>query len=93
LADAQCQGASFSEAQCQGASFKDTQCQGASFESTQCQGAYALKKFYSQELSSRIGKETEFETLQLKGEIAATNTTLSLESFWFSLFCLNALNA
>ncbi|VVM25975.1 hypothetical protein BSPWISOXPB_7443 [uncultured Gammaproteobacteria bacterium] len=35
-----------------------------------CQGAYALKKFYSQELSSRIGKETEFETLQLEGEIA-----------------------
>jgi hypothetical protein len=43
-----------------------------------CQGAYALeefslqefKEFSLQELSSRIGKNTEFETLQLKGEIA-----------------------
>jgi hypothetical protein len=30
----------------------------------------ALKKFYSQELSSRIGEETKFEVLQLEGEIA-----------------------
>jgi hypothetical protein len=29
-----------------------------------------FKEFSLQELSSRIGKETEFETLQLKGEIA-----------------------
>jgi hypothetical protein len=28
-----------------------------------------LKKFYSQELSSRIGEETKFEVLQLEGEI------------------------
>jgi hypothetical protein len=29
-----------------------------------------LKKFYSQELSSRIGEETKFEVLRLEGEIA-----------------------
>jgi hypothetical protein len=40
------------------------------FKSTQCQGAYALKKSYSQELSSRIGEETKFEVLRLEGEIA-----------------------
>jgi uncharacterized protein YjbI with pentapeptide repeats len=69
--NAQCQGASFELAQCQGASFSSSQCQGANFESTQCQGAYALRGFYSQqELSYKIGKETEFETLQLEGEIA-----------------------
>ena len=28
-----------------------------------------MKKFYSQELSSRIGEETKFEVLRLEGEI------------------------
>jgi uncharacterized protein YjbI with pentapeptide repeats len=59
----------FGHAQCQGVNFSGAQCQEADFESTQCQGAYALKKFYSQELSSRIGKETKFEVLRLEGEI------------------------
>jgi hypothetical protein len=36
---------------------------------TQCQGAYAFEKFISQELSSRVGKNTEFIFLQLEGEI------------------------
>jgi hypothetical protein len=35
----------------------------------QCQGAYALKEFSEQTLSSRIGKKTKFEVLQLEGEI------------------------
>jgi uncharacterized protein YjbI with pentapeptide repeats len=34
--------------------FSGAQCQEADFKSTQCQGAYALKKFYSQELRSTI---------------------------------------
>jgi uncharacterized protein YjbI with pentapeptide repeats len=67
---AQCQGADFGHAQCQGVNFSRVRCQGVNFKSTQCQGAYALKKFYSQELSSRIGEETKFEVLQLEGEIA-----------------------
>jgi uncharacterized protein YjbI with pentapeptide repeats len=62
---AQCQGADFLGAQCQGANFRDAQCQGADFRNAQCQGAYALKTF-----SFRIDKNTEFETLQLEGEIA-----------------------
>jgi hypothetical protein len=62
---AQCQGADFLGAQCQGANFRDAQCQGANFRNAQCQGAYALKTF-----SFRIDKNTEFETLQLEGEIA-----------------------
>jgi hypothetical protein len=66
---AQCQGASFRSAWCQGASFGLAWCQGASFEGTQCQGAYALKEFYSQTLSSRIDRNTEFKFLQLEGEI------------------------
>ena len=66
---AQCQGASFRSARCQGASFGLAWCQGASFEGTQCQGAYALKEFYSQTLSSRIDRNTEFKFLQLEGEI------------------------
>ncbi len=78
FSEAQCQGAKFMGAQCQGADFEFAQCQGANFKFAQCQGAYALeefslqefKEFSLQELSSRIGKETEFETLQLKGEIA-----------------------
>jgi hypothetical protein len=63
---------------------------------TQCQGAYALKEFSSQTLSSRIDRNTEFKFLQLEGEIdkdVIKNATLSLESFWLSLFCLNVLNA
>jgi hypothetical protein len=31
--------------------------------------AYALQEFSTQKLSTRISKETEFETLQLEGEI------------------------
>jgi uncharacterized protein YjbI with pentapeptide repeats len=67
--DAQCQGADFWVAQCQGASFRYAQCQGADFISAKCQGVYTLKEVYSQELSSRIGEDTEFETLQLEGKI------------------------
>ena len=67
---AQCQGVNFGPAQCQGVNFSGAQCQGVNFKSTQCQGAYALKKSYSQELSSRIGEETKFEVLRLEGEIA-----------------------
>jgi uncharacterized protein YjbI with pentapeptide repeats len=67
---AQCQGAIFRDAQCQGAIFSDAQCQGAIFSDAQCQGAYTPKGVSTQTLSSRIGKETEFETLQLEGEIA-----------------------
>jgi uncharacterized protein YjbI with pentapeptide repeats len=63
---AQCQGADFWYAQCQGANFWYAQCQGANFLNTQCQGAYTL----NESSNSRIGKETEFETLQLEGEIA-----------------------
>jgi hypothetical protein len=51
--------------ECQGASFYRAQCQGADFKGAQCQGVYTLKEVYSQELSSRIGEDTEFETLQL----------------------------
>jgi hypothetical protein len=72
FSSAQCQGASFGGAQCQGADFGFAQCQGANFKFAQCQGAYALEEFkevYSQELSSRIGEDTEFETLQLEGKI------------------------
>jgi hypothetical protein len=61
--------------------FSGAQCQEADFESTQCQGAYALKKFYSQELSSRIGEETKFEVLRLEGEIAENVMHLMLEYF------------
>jgi uncharacterized protein YjbI with pentapeptide repeats len=67
---ARCQGVNFGHAQCQGVNFSGAQCQGVNFKSTQCQGAYALKKSYSQELSSRIGEETKFEVLRLEGEIA-----------------------
>ncbi|SHN94140.1 pentapeptide repeat-containing protein, partial [bacterium endosymbiont of Bathymodiolus sp. 5 South] len=68
--NAQCQEANFRDAQCQGAIFSDAQCQGAIFSDAQCQGAYTPKGVSTQTLSSRIGKETEFETLQLEGEIA-----------------------
>jgi hypothetical protein len=47
------------------------QSQGARFNGTQCQGAYAFEKFISQELSSRVGKNTEFIFLQLEGENTA----------------------
>jgi uncharacterized protein YjbI with pentapeptide repeats len=67
--DAQCQGADFWVAQCQGASFYRAQCQGADFKGAQCQGVYTLKEVCPQELSSRIGEDTEFETLQLEGKI------------------------
>jgi uncharacterized protein YjbI with pentapeptide repeats len=66
---AQCQGADFSVAQCQGANFRYAQCQGADFGDAQCQGAYALQEFSAQILSSRIGEGTEFDFLQLEGEI------------------------
>jgi hypothetical protein len=36
---------------------------------TQCQGAYAFEKVILQELSSRVGENTEFIFLQLEGEI------------------------
>ncbi|VVH63987.1 pentapeptide repeat-containing protein [bacterium endosymbiont of Bathymodiolus sp. 5 South] len=66
---AQCQGAYFGGVECQGTDFGNAQCQGARFNGTQCQGAYAFEKFISQELSSRVGKNTEFIFLQLEGEI------------------------
>jgi hypothetical protein len=44
-------------------------CQGADFKGAQCQGVYTLKEVCPQELSSRIGEDTEFETLQLEGKI------------------------
>ncbi|VVH60191.1 hypothetical protein BSPCLSOX_2661 [uncultured Gammaproteobacteria bacterium] len=81
---AQCQGADFLGAQCQGANFRDAQCQGADFRNAQCQGAYALKTF-----SFRIDKNTEFETLQLEGEIAENviknieNAKKYLSELWY----------
>ncbi|WP_180323874.1 pentapeptide repeat-containing protein [bacterium endosymbiont of Bathymodiolus sp. 5 South] len=81
---AQCQGADFLGAQCQGANFRDAQCQGANFRNAQCQGAYALKTF-----SFRIDKNTEFETLQLEGEIAENviknieNAKKYLSELWY----------
>jgi uncharacterized protein YjbI with pentapeptide repeats len=67
---AQCQGANFFNAGCEGVIFGDAQCQGANFLGAQCQGAYASKGHSLQTLSSRIGKKTEFDFLQLEGEIA-----------------------
>jgi hypothetical protein len=57
---------------------------------------YALQEFSAQTLSSRIGKKTKFKFLQLEGEIdedIIENIENYLNDFWFSLFCLNALNA
>jgi hypothetical protein len=58
------------------------------FNGTQCQGTYAFEKFISQELSSRVGENTEFIFLQLEGKI-----NKDVIKNIFSLFCLNALNA
>jgi uncharacterized protein YjbI with pentapeptide repeats len=75
---AQCQEANFGHAQCQGANFGFAQCQGADFGHAQCRGAYALQEFSTQTLSSRIGKKTKFEVLQLEGEITEKYLSESL---------------
>jgi hypothetical protein len=49
--------------ECQGTDFGNAQCQGVGFNGTQCQGAYAFEKVILQELSSRIGEGTEFDSL------------------------------